>query len=65
MFRKKNIEKYMTFAIPIEKRVITEITKNISSILQIIDSTRFMASSLSNPVKNLLEGIHKIKCKYG
>ena len=55
----------MTFAIPIEKRVITEITKNISSILQIIDSTRFMASSLSNPVKNLLEGIHKIKCKYG
>ena len=24
-----------------------------------------MASSISNPVDNLAEGIHKIKCKYG
>ena len=24
-----------------------------------------MASSLSNPVNNLSEGIHKIECKYG
>ena len=39
-------------------------TKNISSILQFIDSTRFMASSLSSLVNNLSEGIHKTKCKY-
>ena len=34
-------------------------------ILQFIDSTRFMASSLLNLVNNLAEGIHKIKYKYG
>ena len=39
-----------------------KITKNISYILQFIDSARFMASSLSNLVNNLAEGIHKIKC---
>ena len=33
--------------------------------LKSIDNTRFMASSLSNPVNNLAEGIHKIKCKQG
>ena len=42
-----------------------EITKNISCILQFIDSARFMTSSLSNLVNNLSEGIHRIKCKYG
>ena len=41
-----------------------EITKNISYILQFIGSTRFMASSWSNLLNNLSEGIHKIKCKY-
>ena len=34
-------------------------------ILQIVDSTRFMASSLSNLVNNLSEGIDEIKWKYG
>ena len=38
-----------------------EITKNISYILQFIGSARFMASSLSNLVNNLSEGIHRIK----
>ena len=28
-----------------------------------IDSARFMATSLSNLVDNLTEGVHKIKCK--
>ena len=28
-----------------------------------IDCTRFMAKSLSNPVNNLSEGIHRIKCE--
>ena len=30
-----------------------------------IDNARFKASSLSNLVNNLAEGIHKVKCKYG
>ena len=66
----ENIEKYITFTIPIEKEITRisdngeEITKNISYILQFIDSARFMASSLSNPVNNLCEGIYRIKCKY-
>ena len=38
--------------------------KNIYYVLQFIDSARFMASSLSNLVNNLSEGIHTIKCKY-
>ena len=33
--------------------------------MQFIDSARFMASSLSNLVNNLPEGIHRIKCIYG
>ena len=37
--------------------------KNISCILQFIESARFMASSLSNLVNNLFEGIHRIKLK--
>ena len=42
-----------------------KLQKNISYILQFIDRARFMASSLSNLVNNLSEGIHKIKCKHG
>ena len=60
-------EKYITFAIPIEKEVTRidknreKFTKNVSSRLQFIDSKRFMAWSLSNVVNNLSEGIQKIK----
>lgn len=32
--------------------------------LQFCDGARFMASSLSNPVSNIAERIHNIKCKY-
>ena len=66
----ENTEKYITFTIKIEKEVTRidkngeELTKNISYILQFIDSTRFMASSLSNLVNTFSEVIHKIKCKY-
>ena len=42
-----------------------KLQKNISYILQFIDSTRFMASSLSNLVNNISKGLHRIKCKYG
>ena len=41
-----------------------KIAKNISYILQFIDTARSMASSLSNLVNNLYDGIHEIKCKY-
>ena len=63
----ENIEEYITFTVPIEKEVTRvdtnreEMTKNISSILQFINSARFMASSLSNLANNLSEGIHRIK----
>ena len=67
----ENTEKYITFTVSIEKQVTRidkngeEITRNISYILQFIDSTRFMASSTSNLVNNFSERIHRIKCKYG
>ena len=60
----ENTKKYITFTVPIEKNG-EEITKNISYILQFIDSARFMASSSSNLVNNLSQGIHRIKCKLG
>ena len=64
----ENTEKCITFTVPIEKENTRidkngeEVTKNISYILQFIDSSRFMTSS--NFVNNLSQGIHKIKCKY-
>ena len=39
--------------------------KNISHTLQFFHSPIFMASSLSNLVNNLSQGIHRIKCKFG
>ena len=67
----ENTEKYITFTFTIEKEATRidknekELTKNISYILQLIDSARIMAGSLSNLVNNLSEGIHRIACKYG
>ena len=67
----ENTEKYITFTVPIKKEVTRidkngdEITKNISYILQFIDSPRFIASSSSNLVNNLSERSHRIKCKFG
>ena len=65
----ENTEKYKTFSIPIEKEV-TKIDKDgngsvvtISYKIKFIDSARFMATSWSNLVDNLTEGIHKMKCK--
>ena len=42
-----------------------KITKTISYRLQFTDTVRFMASSLSNLINNLAQGIYKFKCKYG
>ena len=56
----------MIFTVPIEKEVTKinknreEITKNISYILRFIDSASFIASTLSNLINNLSEGIHII-----
>ena len=67
----ENTEKYITFTVPIEKKVKRtdkngeEITKNLPHILQFIDSTRCVAASLSNLVNNLSERNHRIKCKFG
>ena len=57
----ENTEKYLTFAVPIEKEITRidkngeDITKNIYYILQFSDNARFIASSLSNLVNNLSE----------
>ena len=65
----ENTKKLKTFSVPIEKKV-TKIDKDyngsivtISYKMKFIDSAKFMASSLSNLVDNLAEGIHKIKYK--
>ena len=67
---RENTEKYITFIVTIGKEVTRfnengeEITKIIPYILQLIDSTGFMASSLSNLVNIFSKIIDKIKCKY-
>ena len=67
----ENTRKYITFTVWIEKQVPRsdkngeEATKNISYILQFLDSTRFIAGSLSNLANNLSEGIPRNKCKFG
>ena len=69
LFKRKQ-GKYITLTIQTEiklKELIKmekKLQKNISYILHVIDSERFMASSLSNLVNNLSQRIHKIKCKY-
>ena len=66
----ESTEKYIIFTVPTGKEVTRigkngeEITKIVSYILQFIDSARFVASSLSNLLNNLCEGIHRIKCKF-
>ena len=65
-----NKEKCKTFYVPIKKensKINKDGNKSIANIsykTKLIDSARFMASSLSNIVDNLAEGIHRIKCKY-
>ena len=66
----ENTKKYITFTVSIEKQVIKidkngeDSTKNISYILQFIDSARFVGSSLSNLVKNVSGKISRTKCKH-
>ena len=57
----ENTEKYITFSVPIKKRIEH---KNIDITYKInfIDSFRFMATSLSKLVDNLTENVHNDKC---
>ena len=57
----ENTEKYITFSVPIKKRIEN---KNIEITYKIkfIDSFRFMATSLSKLVDNWTEGIQNDKC---
>ena len=57
----ENTEKYITFSVPIKKKIENK-DLEITYKIQFIDSYRFMASSLSKLVDNLSEGIHNNKC---
>ena len=57
----KNIEKYITFSVPIKKKIKNK-DLEITYKIKFIDSFRFMSSSLSKLVNNLSEGIHSNKC---
>ena len=66
----ENKEKYNPFSVPIKKK-ITKIDKDdnenvetISYKIKFINSMRFIGTSLSKPVDNLTEEIHKVKYKY-
>ena len=57
----ENTEKYITFSVPIKKKIENKDLETTYKI-KFIDSYRFMASSLSKLVDNLSEGIHNNKC---
>ena len=57
----ENTEKYITFSIPIKKKIENK-DLEIRCKIKFIDSYRFMSSSLSKLVDNLSEGIHNNKC---
>ena len=58
---RENTEKYITFSVPIKKRIENK-SIDISYKIKFIDSFRFMATSLSKLVDNLTENIHNDKC---
>ena len=53
----ENTEKYITFSVPINKKIENK-DLEITFKIKFIDSYRFMSSSLSKLVDNLPEGIH-------
>ena len=57
----KNTEKYITFSVPIKKKIHNK-DLEINYKIKIIDSYRFMPSSSSKLVDNLSAGIHNNKC---
>ena len=57
----ENTEKYITFSVPIKKRIENKDIE-ITYKIKFVDSFRFMTTSLSKLVDNLTEGIHNDKC---
>ena len=57
----ENTEKYITFSVPIKKKIENK-DLEITYKIKFIDSYRFMSSSLCKLVDNLSEGIHNNKC---
>ena len=57
----ENTEKYITFSVPIKKKIENK-NIDISYKIKFIDSFRFMATSLSKLVDNLTDNIHNDKC---
>ena len=57
----ENTEKYITFSVPIKKKIENKDIE-ITYKIKFIDSYRFMATSLSKSVDNLTEDIHGDKC---
>ena len=57
----ENTEKYITFSVPIKKKIENK-DLEITYKIKFIDSYRFMTSSLSKLFDNLSEGVHNNKC---
>ena len=57
----ENTEKYITFSVPIKKKIDNK-DLEITYKIKFIDSYRFMSSSLSKLVDILSEGIHNNEC---
>ena len=57
----ENTEKYITFSVPIKKKIENKDIE-ITYKIKFIDSFRFMATSLSKLVDNLTEDVHGDKC---
>ena len=57
----ENTEKYITFSVSIKKRIENKDIE-ITYKIKFVDSFRFMATSLSKLVENLMEDIHNDKC---
>ena len=58
---KENTEKYITFSVPMKKKIENK-DLEITYKIKFIDIYRFMSSSLSKLVDNLSEGIHNNNC---
>ena len=56
----ENTEKYITFSAPLKKKINK--TLEITYKIKLIDSYRFMSTSLSKLVDNLSEGLYNNKC---
>ena len=57
----KNTEKYITFSVPIKKKIENKDIE-IAYKIKFVDSFRFMATSLSKLVDNITEDFHGDKC---